>query len=210
MFTGPSTYASEVDSIMLFIVASSVALLLIITVVMIYFVFRYNKKRNPVAENIEGNTPLEILWIAIPTVLVMFMFYYGYVAFADIRAVPANSLKVKVLARMWSYSYEYENGKQSDTLFLPNGRATKLDLISADVNHGFFVPAFRIKEDVIAGKINYLVLNPKELGSFDIACSEYCGLNHSLMYSKLVVIPDADFKKWLSDMPKDTIKIAGK
>jgi cytochrome c oxidase subunit 2 len=198
MFSGPSKFATEVDSIMLFITASSVLLLLLITIAMIYFIFKYSRKKNPVVKNIEGNTLLEILWIVIPTVLVLFMFYYGFVSFSEARVIPSDAYNVKVIARMWNWSFSYSNGKKSDTLFLALNKPVKLDLITTDVNHSLYVPAFRIKEDVTAGRQNFMVLRPTKIGSFDILCSEYCGVDHSKMLAKLVVKEENDFNLWLN------------
>lgn len=198
MFSGPSKFATEVDSIMLFITASSVVLLLIITIAMIIFIYKFSRKRHPIAKNIEGNTFLEILWIAIPTILVMFMFYYGFVSFSETRKIPPDAYNVKVMARMWNWSFSYSNGKQSDTLFLVVNKPVKLDLQTSDVNHSFFVPAFRIKEDITAGRQNYLVLHPTKTGIFDILCSEYCGMSHSNMLAKLVVKDEINFNAWLN------------
>ncbi|MGB9913035.1 MAG: hypothetical protein ACPLRO_06665, partial [Candidatus Kapaibacteriota bacterium] len=89
------------------------------------------------------------------------------------------------------------NGKTTDTLFIPVGKPIKFTITSIDVNHSFYIPAFRIKEDAVAGRENYMVVHPKEIGSFDIACAEYCGLNHSLMYSKVYVVPENEFSLWL-------------
>ncbi|MDQ1265066.1 MAG: cytochrome c oxidase subunit [Bacteroidota bacterium] len=198
MFSGDaSSYAGSVDSVMLFIVASSVILLLGVTGAMIYFVIRYSKKRNPVASQISHNTPLEIAWIVIPTILVLFMFYYGYAIYHESRVVPKGAMTVKVIARMWKWQFQYNNGKMSDSLYLPENKHVKLELVSADVNHALYIPAFRIKEDVIAGRENYMVIDPAKIGEYDIVCAEYCGLDHSLMHTKLKVIPRLEFNDWL-------------
>lgn len=209
MFKGPSDYAGSVDAVMLFIVGISFIFLVGITIAMIYFVIKYNRKRHPVAKNIEGNTSLEILWIAIPTLLVLFMFYFGYAVYTTSRDVPENAITIKVTARMWAWSFEYPNGKKSDTLYIPVDTPIKFLLKSVDVNHAFYIPKFRIKEDVTAYKENYFVLTAKETGNFDIACAEYCGLNHSLMYTTLHVIPVSDYYNWISegvsDIKKDSL-----
>jgi cytochrome c oxidase subunit 2 len=207
MFSGPSQFANEVDSIMLFIIASSVVLLLLITVAMIIFIVKYSRKKHPVAKNIEGSTFLEVLWIVIPTILVMFMFYFGFVSFSKAREVPLYAYNIKVTGMMWSWSFTYPNGKKSDTLYLALNKPVKLDLITTDVNHGFFIPAFRIKEDITANRSNYLVLHPTKTGEFDILCSEYCGLKHSAMLSKLVVKEEKDYDAWVNQpSPSDTSK----
>lgn len=192
-------YAESVDSVMLLIVGISVLFLLGITAAMIYFVIKYNKKRNPKASQIEGNNTLEILWIIIPTILVLVMFYFGYAVFHESRVVPKGAMKVKVTARMWSWEFEYNNGKKSSELYVPVNRSIKLELVSMDVNHSMYIPAFRIKEDVIFGRQNYMVIHPENPGTYIIACAEYCGLRHSNMYSKIHVLPQIEFEKWISD-----------
>lgn len=197
MFSGPTQHAVQVDSVMLFIVVSSVILLLGVTAAMLYFVFRYSRKKNPMPSNIHGNTTLEIVWIVIPTILVLFMFYYGWVIFKESREVPEDAMHITVTGRMWAWEFNYPNGITTDTLFLPVGQSVKLNLVSADINHSFYIPAFRIKEDIMSGRENYMVIKPEEIGSYDIACAEYCGMNHSLMYSKLIVLSKTDYDDWV-------------
>ena len=207
MFNSASNYADSVDLVMLIIVGISVLLLLGITVAMIYFVFRYNRKRHPVAEQIHGNVILEVIWIVIPTILVMVMFWYGYEGYQTLRADVDDAYEVKVYAFMWGWNFEYPNGITTDTLYVPVSKKTKLILTSRDVNHSFYVPAFRLKEDVIGGRNHYMMLTPKTTGSYDVACAEYCGLNHSMMYTKLHVVEDHVFDKWVSEVkeiPKET------
>lgn len=198
MFQSATDYARNVDNVMLYIIGIAVVLLLIITFAMIYFVIRYNRKRNPVAQQIEGNKTIEIIWILVPVALVLSMFFYSYDVFKQARAVPADALNIKVEAKMWAWKFHYPNGKTTDTLFVPAGKSIKFTITSVDVNHSFYIPAFRIKEDAVPGRENYMVVQPKEIGSFDIACAEYCGLNHSLMYSKVYVVPEKEFSQWLN------------
>jgi len=214
MLSGPSQHAVQVDSVMIFIIISSVILLLGVTAAMVYFVIRYSRKRNPKASNISHNHLLEITWIVLPTILVLFMFYYGWVIFSESREVPDGAMNVTVTGRMWAWDFNYPNGKKTDTLYLPVNKSAKLNLVSADINHSFYIPAFRIKEDIISGRENYMVVTPEEIGSYDIACAEYCGMNHSLMYSKLIVVSQADFDKWIEtglpvkeETPGDTVAV---
>lgn len=198
MFQIASDYAKNVDNVMLYIIGISVLLLFIITFAMIYFVIRYNRKRNPVASQIEGNKTIEIIWIIVPVALVLTMFFYSYDVFKQARAVPPNALNINVEAKMWAWKFTYPNGKVTDTLFIPVGKPIKFNITSIDVNHSFYIPAFRIKEDAVPGRQNYMVVEPKEIGSFDIACAEYCGLNHSLMYTKVYVVPQQEFSQWMN------------
>jgi len=207
MFSGPSNYAEYVDSTMLFIVGISVVLLLGITFAMIYFVFKYSRKRNPVATQIHGNIILEIIWIVIPTVIVLAMFWYGYEGYRSLRIDSEEAFTVKVTAFMWGWEFEYENGKKSDTLYIPVDKMTKLSMQSRDVNHSLYIPAFRMKEDVIGGRNTFMFLNPTEKGTYDIACAEYCGLNHSMMYTKLKVVTEDEYTAWINILPEKDIEV---
>ena len=188
----------EVDTEFILTVAISVFFLLLVTAAMIYFVIRYRKSKNPVASNITGNTTLEVLWTLIPLALVLVIFWYGLVGFRTMREVPPDAMTVKVTARMWRWSFEYGNKKQSDSvLYVPLNKPIKMEIVSVDVNHSFYIPAYRIKEDAIPGRTNYLWFLPNQLGEYDILCAEYCGLNHSYMRGKVVVMNENDFNKWL-------------
>ena len=197
MFPAPTSTVEAVDSVMIYIVAISVILLIGITVTMIYFVFKYNRKKGHEPQDIHGSILLETIWIAIPTILVLTMFYYGYEGFKEMRKESSDSFVVEVKAKMWQWDFRYENGKSLDTLYVPVNRHIKLEMQSLDVNHSLYIPAFRIKQDVIAGgKINTLFFTPEVVGSYDIACAEFCGLKHSMMYTKVIVLPEADFAYW--------------
>ena len=177
---------NQTDTTFFFIVGVSVILLLGIITVHDLFCYKYNKKRNPVAtSNITGSTLLEILWTVIPTILVLVMFFYGYSGFKYMRNAPADAMTVKAIGRMWQWNYEYENGKKSDTLFVLLNRPVKMEITSVDVNHSFYLPAFRVKEDAIPGRINHLWFQPEQEGTYVIECAEYCGLSHSYMLSTL-------------------------
>lgn len=196
MSPSPTAHAESVDLVMIYIVAISVLLLVGVTAAMIYFVFKYNRKKGHQPVDIAENLPLEITWIVIPTILVLSMFYFGYNSFRDSRIVPANSFTVDVTARMWQFSFKYPNGKTTDTLYVPVNTPIKLVMESVDVNHAFFIPAFRIKEDIVHGRKTILPFTPSEIGDYDVACAEYCGLNHSAMYTKVKVISKAGFNNW--------------
>jgi len=196
MFWGPANTTGKVDSAFLFIVALSVALLFIVTCAMIFFLIRYNRKNHPQPEEVKESTALEIIWTIVPTILVLLMFYYGWVNFDYIRNPPGNAMPVNVIAREWSWLFEYENGKQSDVLRVPVNKPVKLILTSVDVIHSLFIPAFRIKEDCVPGMKTHLWFNANETGTYDIFCTEYCGVGHSHMLSKVIVMPVNDFESW--------------
>lgn len=203
------TIVQHTDTTFLIIAGISFFFLAIITVAMFYFIYKYSRKKNPVATDITGNTSLEILWTVIPTILVLVMFFYGYAGFKQMRNAPADAMTVKVTARMWAWSFEYDNGVKSDTLFVPTGKPVKLELNSVDVNHSFYIPAFRIKEDAIPGRKNYLWFEPTEDGEYFVECAEYCGMSHSYMLSKVVSLPQSKYDAWYNaPRPKEVTDTA--
>lgn len=201
MFDGASNFIESVDGAMLFALIVSVFFLVLITTLMIVFVIKYSRKRHPQAKNVHHNTWLEVTWTAIPTVLVMLMFWYGWVGYTDMSDIPEDAYQVEVTAQMWKWNFNYPSGVQTDSLYVPVNRPIVLKLNSLDVNHAFFIPAFRIKKDVYPGKDRYVWFEPTEVGEYDIACAEYCGLNHSYMYSKIFVMPQSEFDDWLYNRP---------
>jgi cytochrome c oxidase subunit 2 len=204
MFSGASNFVEGVDNAFLVIIGISVLLLVIVTVVMIYFLVRYNKKRNPKGTDIHGSAVLEFIWTLIPTILVLLMFWYGYIGYVPMKQVPDDAMEITVIGRMWSWTFEYDNGRKSDRLIIPHNKPVKLDLVSQDVLHNLYIPAFRIKEDVVPGGDNYMWFIAQKQGSYDILCAEYCGLRHSYMITKLEVVSPEEFEEWYV-LPPDSM-----
>ena len=186
------------DNIFLLLLVISLVLLISITFTMIYFVVKYNRKKNPTPVNIESNLLLEITWTVIPTILVLGMFYYGWSGFKFMRTVPEGAMTVKATGRMWSWQFEYDNGIKSGELKVPLGKPVKLLITSQDVLHSLFIPAYRIKEDAVPGMETHLWFLPDKTGEFDLFCSEYCGVKHSSMVSKVIVTGEEEFAEWYS------------
>ncbi|NOR87866.1 MAG: c-type cytochrome, partial [Bacteroidales bacterium] len=130
---------------------------------------------------------------------VLIMFYYGWVGYKGMREFPEDAIEVKATGRMWSWSFEYENGKVSPTLIVPTGKAVILNLFSPDVLHSLYIPAFRIKEDVVPGVNNKMWFEAYEEGEYDILCAEYCGERHSFMLSKVEVVSDEKYQEWYGE-----------
>lgn len=207
MFDDVSNFVNSVDGTFLFTLVVSIFFLVLITFLMIFFVIKYSRKRNPKGTNIHGNMGLEIAWTGIPTILVLIMFWYGWQGYKEMVDVPKGAMLVKVTAQMWKWSFQYEDGKKTDTLYVPVNKPIKLILNSNDVNHSFFIPAFRLKKDVFPNRERVAWFIAKETGSYNIACSEYCGLNHSYMYSKIIVLPEEEFKNWMYRMSDEDLKL---
>lgn len=194
------TTNETVDPIFIFIFGVSLVLLLGITAVMVWFVFRYHRSRSPQpTSDTDGNLILEIVWIVIPTLLVLAMFYYGWAGYLSLRNVPPGSMEVKATARMWSWNFAYPGGRSSSKLYVPVGKPVKVDLASVDVLHGFYIPAFRVKRDVVPGMINNVWFVANKPGSYDIFCSSYCGTGHSAMITTVEALPEAEFAAWLKE-----------
>ncbi|HEX2396475.1 MAG TPA: cytochrome c oxidase subunit II [Bacteroidales bacterium] len=199
MFTGVSNFTNSVDRTTMFIFLVSAFFLVGITAAMIFFVIRYNKKRNPKSEHIEGNAILELVWTLIPLALVMIMFFYGWRDWKMFKTPPKDAFTVSSTARMWSWSFEYPNGKITDTLYVPANKPVIVNVNSADVIHSMFIPAFRIKQDMVPGNDNYLWFIANKEGTYEIFCAEYCGLQHSYMTSAVNVLAPDTFDKWYND-----------
>lgn len=205
---GAANFTSQVDHAFYFILAISATLLIVITVLMVYFVIRYHHSRHPKAKDIPGNVLLEVTWTVVPFFLVMAMFYFGVVSYDKMRHPPKKGFHVQVTARMWSWMFTYDNGLQTDTLYVPTDEPVILSLKSLDVIHSFYVPAFRIKQDVVPGLKNKLWFKVNEPGRYFVQCAEYCGDRHSYMITKVVALPRAQFEAWYANASKKMAAVA--
>jgi cytochrome c oxidase subunit 2 len=196
VFNGPALSAGKVGSAFFFIASISFVLLLMIIGAMVFFLIRYRRSKHPEPEEVMESLALEIGWTAVPVLLVVLMFYFGWIDFEYIRNPPKDAMIVDVVGRQWSWLFKYANGKQEDVLRVPLGKPVNLIMTSQDVIHSFFVPAFRIKEDCVPGMKTHLWFQATETGSYEVFCTEYCGQGHSHMRSRIIVLPQADFDKW--------------
>jgi cytochrome c oxidase subunit 2 len=188
--------AGNVSHVFIYIVTLSAIFLLGITAAMIYFSVRYSRKRNPNPKDIHGHVGLEVTWTVIPTLLFLSMFYFGWTSWERMRNVPRDAMQIEVTAQQWSWTFKYPNGKESSELRLPLNQVVRCNLHSKDVIHGFFIPAFAVKQDVVPGKLNYVWFQPREAGTYDLLCSSYCGQGHPLMIGNVVVEPLDKFEAW--------------
>ena len=207
--TDASNFVSTFNTSFYFIAGISLLLLTGLTVVMLYFVFRYNNKKNKIAVQNEGNTRLEIIWTVIPIILSLAMFYFGWAGWKPMRNAPKDAINITSVARMWNFSFQYENGTQSRDLIIPVNTPVKINLVSLDVIHSLYIPAFRIKSDMVPGREKMMWFLPEAIGIYDLFCAEYCGLQHSYMNAKVKVISKEDYAKWYSDSSKVSVVAAG-
>jgi cytochrome c oxidase subunit 2 len=172
----------------------------LIMVPLIYslFVFRRRKGDTGDAEHVEGNQKLEIAWTVLPLLTVVVFAYMGAYSLGETRIVAPNAMTIKVTAHQWDWSFDYPEGFTSNELHLPINRQVVLKMESLDVIHSFWVPEFRIKQDVVPGRITDYRVTPILLGSYKVRCAELCGASHAYMERPVIVSSQADYAAWLS------------
>ena len=165
-------------------------------------IFRRKKGDTSDAEHMEGNTKLEIAWTVIPLFIVMAFAYVGAVNLAETRRVDPDAIVVKVTGIQWSWKFEYPpvDGVSvvSDELHLPAGKQVLLQMTSLDVIHSFWVPEFRVKQDLVPGRITELRITPTIDGNYKVRCAELCGTSHAYMEKPVVISAPGDFDAWMT------------
>jgi cytochrome c oxidase subunit 2 len=197
-----SETSKDVDAMFNFIMWTCYIFGGLIGVLMVVFCIKYRRRPGVRADqSITHNTPLEIVWSVIPTILVAIMFWGGYVTFLDLRTPPPDTLKVNVTGYRWGWDFTYQNGVQSPSEFhVPANTPIEMVMTSTDVLHSFHVPAFRAKSDVLPNRYTKIWFNSGEPGVYRVYCTEYCGKAHSNMYAKMVVEPREDYEAWLAEV----------
>lgn len=195
-----STYAGQVDSLFFFLIAVSAFFTILIAVLVAVFAVKY-RRRHPdeVGAGITGSHSLELLWTIIPLGITMVMFFWGASVYFQIYRVPRGAMEVYITGKQWMWKAQHADGRREiNELHVPVGRAVKLIMGSEDVIHSFYVPAFRMKMDVVPGKTTNVWFQATKSGRYHLFCAEYCGLNHSGMIGSIVAMEPADFQTWLS------------
>jgi cytochrome c oxidase subunit II len=209
-----SRTAGQVDALFYFIAGVSLFFFLLVEGLLIYFAVKYRRRRGEEAvatSDVHGNVALETVWIVIPSIVVVVFFYYGYMVFRDMHAPLPGASDIHVNARQFLFQIRYPDGRTGiNELRVPVGKPVKLILSSEDVIHSFFIPAFRIKQDMVPGRYTYLWLEPTKPGTYDIYCAEYCGVGHSTMRATLVVMPEAEYAAWAAGEEVEAVPLAGR
>lgn len=176
-----------------------------------YFSFRYKRKTKDEqgSATTHHNLPLEIVWSFIPFVIFMLAFGWGWWLYKDLYSPPKDSLEIHVYGQMWSWEFVYKNGrKTTNEFYVPADRPVKLIMTSRDVIHSFFIPAFKIKQDVVPGQYTSLWFQANRQGNFHVFCTEFCGTGHSVMNAKLHVVPLKEWEDWLKNDPYKGLSLA--
>jgi cytochrome c oxidase subunit 2 len=207
-----STTAAQTDHLYFFLLGFSALVLALIFLPVIFFLFKY--RRGKKANRVDPNLPemrIEIAWTVIPVFLVTGMFAWAAQVFFDEEVPPANTLEINVVGKQWMWKIQHPEGdREINELHLPVNRAVKLTLASEDVIHSFYIPAFRIKQDVVPGRFTTEWFQPTRIGRYHFYCSEYCGADHSKMAGTVFVMSPAEYQEWLArGGPRNTLAQSG-
>jgi cytochrome c oxidase subunit II len=201
-----STQAKNTDRLYHVLVLASIPIFVIVVTVILYCVWQFHMKPGEELKDgppIHGNTRLEVFWTAIPTVLLLGLVSYSFVVLHENEKKPAREIQIGVTGQQFAWSYQYPPSVtggaplMSDQLYVPKGESVYFNLRSKDVIHAFWIPAFRIQEDVVPGITTHWRATPTRLGSYPVVCNLLCGLGHSLMRSTVHVVTEAQFKAWI-------------
>ncbi len=198
--TQASALASQVDLLYSFLVIVSVVMTLLIFAAVAFFAVRYRRRsesERPLL--IDGSVRLEVAWSVIPFLVMLVMFGWGTYLFFKIYAPPGDALDIYVVGKQWMWKLQYPEGQREiNELHVPVGQMVRLTMASEDVIHSFFVPAFRIKRDVVPGHYNTVSFQATKPGRYHLFCAEYCGTQHSGMIGWVTVMPVREYKDWLT------------
>lgn len=200
-----SEMAGHVDALFLFLVTITAFFTLLIAGMILVFVIKY-RRRDPrdVGANTGNHRWLEWTWIIIPSCISLVIFVWAADLYVRMSRPPANALEIQVIGKQWMWKIQHPSGrKEIDELHVPIGRPIKLVMTSQDVIHSFFIPEFRVKQDVLPGRYSTEWFTPTVLGEYHLFCAEYCGTSHAGMIGRVVVMEPGDYEKWVANAPLD-------
>ncbi len=200
--TPSSAQAESVDSLFRLHMAliSLFFSLIVVFVVYAIVIFRARKGDESDGEYIHGNTTLEIVWTVVPLAIVIYLGFLGTKALGEVTQAQPNEKVIQVTGFQWDWRFEYpEEGITSATLVLPKGQPIRLEMQSEDVIHSFFIPEFRVKQDLVPGHVTTLRITPTRAGGFVLRCAELCGLSHAYMLADVQVLEPAEYDAWVAE-----------
>jgi cytochrome c oxidase subunit 2 len=208
-----SANAPQTDYLIAGFVAVSAAVLAVVFGLMLFYVVRY-RHNSPIdrGQIAERSFRFEVTWTAATLLIFFGLFIWGSVMYVRLYQPPSNALKIYVVAKQWMWKVEHAGGQREiDTLHVPVNQPVELVMTSQDVIHDFFVPAFRVKRDVLPGQYETLWFRATEVGTYHLFCSQLCGTGHAAMIGSVVVLSDPDYAKWLAQNgTSDTLALDGK
>ncbi len=205
MFMPPavSTYAQDVDALFYFILYVSIFFFALIVGAMIFFAVKYHRKKGDVTvpDGPSHNTVLETAWIAIPVIIVTIIFFWGFKGYLKMSVVPANAMEIKVTGQKWFWTFNYPDGQMTtNELVVEVDKPVKLLMSSKDIIHAMFIPAFRLKRDVLPNRYSITWFEATQIGDYHLFCAEYCGTSHSKMIGTVKVRSSSDYAEWLESL----------
>ncbi len=193
-----STIADRVDNIFWFLTALTCVLSGIIALLIVWLGVRYRRAAKVDRRPYRPPFLLELFWLVFPLPFLILTYVWSANVYLDMQHPPADTLDIQVVGRQWMWKMQHPSGRREiDRLHIPAHRPVKLTMISEDVIHSFFVPAFRVKQDVLPGRYTSIWFEANQVGAFHLFCAEYCGTNHSRMTGEVVVLAPTDYQKWL-------------
>lgn len=195
-----SSVAPQVDALYFYLIAVSVFFSLLIAGAILYFAIKYRRRsESELPHGVEGSLKLEIAWSVIPLLISLTFFFWGASVFFAINRPPNDAIDVSVVGKQWMWKFQHADGQREiNELHVPLGRPVRLTMASEDVIHSFYVPAFRVKRDVLPGRIATLWFEATKPGRYHLFCAEYCGTKHSGMIGWLEVMEPTAFQAWLA------------
>lgn len=205
-----STNADRVDLVFLAELAIVLFFTFFICFLILFFAVRYRRGSRADRSNPPKTGPvIEAIWIGFPLLIALGMFFAGAIVFFDLYGPPKDAFRIDVVAKQWMWKLQHPEGKREiNELHVPVGRAVVLRMISEDVIHSFYVPDFRIKQDVLPGRYTSLWFRATKPGRYHLFCAEYCGTNHSKMVGWVEVMEPSDYERWLSQGMQDAPSMA--
>ncbi|TCS39369.1 cytochrome c oxidase subunit 2 [Paucimonas lemoignei] len=195
-----SSAANRFDLLMLTLVLLTGTVAFAVAFLIVWFSIRYRKGSR--ADRSHAPTTgrrIEVAWVIVPLMLFLCVYAWAAYDYLQLYRIPSNAMPVFVVAKQWMWKLEHGNGRREiSELHVPVGQPVRLVMTSQDVIHSFFVPAFRIKQDVLPGRYTSIWFTPTQPGEFTLFCAEYCGTEHSVMRGRIVVMPPAEFSRWLA------------
>jgi cytochrome c oxidase subunit II len=206
-----STMSGQVDLLYIYLLLVAGVMTALIFLAVFVFAVKYRRRPGVEAHQIEGSTPLEIAWSVIPFGVMLTFFIWGAVIFFQERTPPADATEVYVVAKQWMWKIEHMEGQREiNELHVPTGQNVKLIMTSQDVIHSFYIPAFRLKQDVLPGRYTTLWFKATKPGRYHLFCAEYCGTMHSGMGGDIVVMEPQEYAQWLASGTAAPLQETGK
>jgi cytochrome c oxidase subunit II len=207
-----SSMADQVDALYFFLIAVSLFFTVVIFAGCAYFAIAYQRRDEafvPAAQ--KDSMILEVAWSVVPFLITLIMFAWGAVIFFRVYQPPEGAMEMYAVGKQWMWKTQHPEGhREINELHVPVGRDIKMTMTTEDVIHSFFIPAFRVKKDVVPGKYSTMWFKPTKVGKFHLFCAEYCGNQHSGMVGSVHVMEPADYEAWLAGVNRgETMAQAG-